>query len=85
MRTVMRAAVVAALGAGVVLVGAGSASAAAAPEASCVGIIVSNLASAGALDVDDFKALAASEGVRFGEFVSTGARLHEGDLASCLP
>ncbi|UVJ39041.1 hypothetical protein [Arthrobacter sp. CJ23] len=56
------------------------------PKASCVGVIVSTLAPAGELDVDDFKALAESTGApTFGQFVKTGAQLHLGSMEACLP
>ncbi|QDG68358.1 MULTISPECIES: hypothetical protein [unclassified Pseudarthrobacter] len=56
------------------------------PNASCVGIIVSSEAPAGEFDVDTYKDLAESVGVSpFGQFVVTGARLHEGSMEACLP
>ena len=70
----------------VVLLTAGPAAAAPSERASCVGLIVAPLASAGALDVDDFKVLAQESGARnFGAFVAGGARLHLGSSAACLP
>jgi hypothetical protein len=50
---------------------------------SCVGIIVSTEASAGTLDVNNYKALAGDG--PFGEFVSFGAQLHEGSYEACVP
>lgn len=59
---------------------------AAAPTASCVGVIVSTQAPAGQFDVNTFKALAVSFGLpTFGAFVATGAQLHEGSYWACLP
>lgn len=56
------------------------------PNASCVGIIVSSEAPAGEFDVGTYKDLAEDAGVSpFGQFVTTGARLHEGSLEACLP
>lgn len=52
-------------------------------HASCVGLIVSTEASAGTLDVDNYKALAGD--APFGEFVSFGAKLHEGSYEACVP
>ena len=85
MRGITRSALVGGLA--MLLIGLGSvpASAAANPHASCVGTIVSNLAPAGRFAVQDFKDIAASGGVAFGEFVAGGARLHAGSLESCLP
>lgn len=79
-----RSAVIAAsLGILVSLSAAPAAQAAANDHASCVGIIVSTEASAGTLDVDNYKALAGD--VPFGEFVSFGAKLHEGSYEACVP
>jgi len=66
---------------------AGTAPAQAANEhSSCVGTIVSTQAREGVLDVNYFKALAEAEGSpTFGQFVATGAQLHEGSLEACLP
>jgi hypothetical protein len=69
----------------VVLLTAGPASAAPSEQASCVGLVVAPLASTGALDVDDFKALARESGARnFGAFVAGGAQAHLGSPAACL-
>jgi hypothetical protein len=82
----LRAAVLATTLAGTTLLLAAPAQAASSPHASCVGIIVSNLAPAGEFDVGSFKALADSEGApTFGAFVSTGARLHASTYEDCLP
>ena len=51
-------------------------------HASCGGI-VSTEASAGTWDVDNYKALAGD--APFGEFVSFGAKLHEGSYEACVP
>lgn len=54
-------------------------------RASCVGIIVSTQAPAGELDVNYYKAIAEEEGLTFGQFVASGAQLHEGSFEACLP
>jgi hypothetical protein len=71
----------------VVLISQGTvAASAASPDASCVGIIVSTQAPAGEFEVGTYKALADSFGLpTFGQFVSVGAKLHEGTFEECLP
>ena len=86
MRLLTHGVVVSALGVAAVIHGAAPAAAAANPQASCVGIIVSNLAPAGAFDVDDFKAIGESFGTpNFGQFVRVGASQHFGSLQQCMP
>lgn len=86
MDRVKRRIVVGSLTAVMLLAGAVPASATADPEASCVGIIASELATAGELDVGEFMALADALGApNFGLFVAGGAMLHEGSLEACLP
>jgi hypothetical protein len=86
MSVVMRVVVTGTVVAGALALTALPAAAAANPRASCVGTIVSSLASEGMLDVDDFKSLAEQAGTKnFGEFVAGGAKFHEGSLEACLP
>lgn len=84
--TPVRAVVVAAVGGGVLVAGALPAAAVADPRASCVATVTSTLAPQGALDVDEFKALAEALGApNFGQFVRGGAQEHFGNLEECIP
>ena len=86
MRFFPRALVIGALGGAAALSSATPAAAAADPGASCVGVIVSNLAPQRMFDVNDFKALGEAFGApTFGQFVSGGAREHLGSLEACVP
>ena len=83
---IRRASLVVALAVAMVVGGTLPASARANPTASCVGVAVSALASAGELSVAEFKGLADALGARnFGEFVSAGAQQHLGSVEACIP
>jgi hypothetical protein len=86
MKTYIRRSVMLLVAAPLALAAGIPAAQAANPNASCVGIIVSTEATAGTLDVDNFKAIAKSGGApTFGRFVAVGAQLHEGSYADCFP
>ena len=83
--SVKRSLVAVAIGGVALMTSVVPASAQADERATCAAVIASNLAPGGNLPVEEYKAIAAREGLNFGQFVVVAAQLHGLPLSVCTP